>query len=66
MIDMPEGIKMTPFLVQKQDKPTHYYHINLVSIEDPELADCWYYDIRCLLKHGRYLEGSNKQDQITL
>ena len=30
---------MTPFLVQKQDKSTHCYHIELVSIEDPELAE---------------------------
>jgi len=66
MVDMSEGITMTPFQVQKQDKPTHCYHIELASTEDPELANCWYYDIWRLLKHGRYPEGSNKKDRATL
>jgi hypothetical protein len=66
MVDMPEGITMTPFLVQKQDQPTHCYHVELVTTEDPELVNYWYYDIWCLLKHGKYPEGSNKSDRATL
>jgi len=66
MVDMPEGITMAPFLVQKQDKPTHYYHIELITKEDPALSNCWYYDIWHLLKHGRYPEGSIKKDRATL
>ena len=57
---------MVPFLVQKQDKPTHCYHIKLITKEDPELANYWHYDIWHLLKHSKYPNGSNNKDRAIL
>ena len=39
IVDMTEGITVAPFLVQMQVKPTHCYHIELITKEDPELAN---------------------------
>ena len=62
MIDIPDNTPVQPLIIKQRDAPGHCCSLESETEKDKE----WYADILQFLKHGTFLDTTDKNERVTI